>query len=315
MLVMDITTGYPLFYNFVGNMTEDGLRPFRKICPSPVDGRWFGQGAVEMFERHQQIIDLLINRRNVAQGEAGRVTFWKPELTIEGEQNKGLKLTWGKTYTPRANAKHEDILKVIYLDDNKFDKLTEEMESHLQFALNESGVQHANDANMAGMDTTKLATGIRNIEKSGQEMFGVYISELEGGISAAADAFVACLYANLEEEETFVTFNGNVPMELTIAARDVKHLRFNVQVLLSRYKEEQVIASSSQAIVVLKEYYALPPQLQQLLAQFYTDMLTAFQVKNAESFIQPQQFSVPIAGPTSTPQAPPNESNQSPPNL
>ena len=72
-----------------------------------------------------------------------------------------------------------DAIAVFYIDHNKFENLTQEIEFTMQTAMNESGVHHANDAQAAGMDSAKLATGVRNIEKSGQELFAMPISEIE----------------------------------------------------------------------------------------------------------------------------------------
>lgn len=301
MLVMDLNSGTPLTYNYTANVTPDGLRPFRTVVPSPLDGRWCGQGAIEMFERHQEVIDLLINRRSVSQGEAGRVVGWRPENTVQGENNPKLKLNWGGTYSLLPGKKWEDTLFVTYLNDNKFEDLTQEMESHIQFAFNESGVQHANDAGVAGMDSTKLATGIRNIEKSGEEMFAVYISELEPGIESVASAFVSVLYANLDDQETALYFENDTPLELTLAKRDVAHLRFNTSVLLSRYKDEQTLVASTAAEEIIVQFYSKPPELQQILLPLYEKRLTALQIKNARSYLVPQ----PIAlNPTGTAPAP-----------
>ena len=315
MIVLDLQSGYPITYDYVANVTPDGLRPFRTIVPAPLDGRWCGQGTFEMFERHQEIIDLLINRRSVSQGEAGRVVGWRPENTVQGQNNPALQLNWGGTYALLPNKKWEDTLFVTYLSDNKFQDLTQEMESFIQFAFNESGVQHANDAAVAGMETTKLATGIRNIEASGQEMYGVYISELEAGITAVANAFVTLLYSKLDDQESYLYFDGNIPRELTLASRNVRNLRFNVSVLLSRYKDEQVLASNSQATMLLDNFYAKPPGLQTVLAPMLVKQLTALQIKNAETYVVPQPEPTMPPGNSKQPQMPNNRPKLATPNL
>lgn len=316
MFVMDLQSGYPITYDYVANVdpTKTGQRPFRPVVPNPIDGRWYGIGTFEMFERHQEVIDLMINRRSVSQGEAGRVVGWRPENTAEGSIDPNLKLNWGGTYKLLPGKRWEDTLFITYLNDNKFDQLTEEMESQLQFAFNESGVQHANDANVAGMDSTKLATGIRNIEKTGQEMFGVYISELEGGINDNATAFTQTLYANMDDTESFIYFNGQIPVELTVQKRDVRNLRFNIQVLLSRYKDEQMLLSSREARLVLAEFDALPPDLQINRKPLFKQQLAALQVKNPDQYLIPRAEPV-ITGGGADPKMPPKESNVPAPNI
>jgi len=315
LLVMELTTRTPIFYNYMAAMNETGLRPVFPIVAKPVADRWYGQGTYEYFSSYQETVDLLVNRRNIAQGSSGKVVFWRPNLTEEGEANKNLRMNDLSTWTPKANAKSEDILDVIYLSDTKYDKLTEEIQFFLQLALNESGVQHANDGNAAGMSSTKLATGIRNIEKSAMEMFSGYISELEMCIGSVSNAFVSCLFKNLKDDETVQYMEGKVPAELMVAARDVKNLKFNITVLLTRYKNEQILKGTSEVIMVTEKFYSLQPLLQALMAPLYIKMLTSLQVEDSERFIVPQAFSVPISGPTVAPEGVPGESTSPIPNL
>lgn len=324
MLVMDLNSNTPIYYNYTPNVTDDGLRPFRCARAFEVENRWYGQGAVELFEEHQKAIDLMVNRRNRNQSEAGRITAWRPQNTLEGEANPQLKFNWGRTYTLKDGKTMEETFGVFYMDDNKFEKLTEEIQFYLQLAMNESGVTSANDNFVAGMDSAKLATGIRNVEKTGQELFGEPISNLETGIESAIDAFVTTATANMDEEEAFTLFEGDVPKELVLAKRDVQGLRFNVEVLLTRMRDEQVMQSSAQAEALVTKYYSLVPPLQALLQRFYIDMLKALQIPNAKQYIIPQAFSIAAPPPSGSsvpvPESngvapPPPESNVPPPNL
>jgi hypothetical protein len=308
-------TGFPVYYDYVANVTDDHKRPFHVITAKPVQNRWYGQGIIEEFETHQTAIDLMYNRRNFNQSAAGRVTFFNPSATVEGDMDPNLKLNWGKTYRLKPNMLVDDVLKVVYLDDNKFEALTAEIEFIMQIAMNESGVQHANDAQAAGFDSAKLATGVRNIEKSGQEMFALPISEIESCLTPLCDAFTTTLYANLKDEETFVYLEDEVPQELTVAARDVAGLRFNVQVLLTRFRDEQVLQGTSQAAVLIREYYGYPPELQVIMAPLYRDMLKSLQIQKADNYIQPGVAMTAPMGPTGTPQAPGSASKTPPPNL
>ena len=316
MLVMDLNTLTPIFYDYVANVTDTGLRPFSVERIMPVNNRWYGQGAIEAFESYQTTVDLLVNRRNVSQSEAGTVKFWNPGATLQGEKNPHLVLNGGNTYTLRENKKAEDALEVVPLSDIKFDRLTEEIQFFLQLAMNESGVQHANDNYVAGMDSAKLATGIRNIEKSGMELFGVYISDLETGLNHLANAFVTCLHKNLDDEETFIFFEGDVPVELTIKKRDVKNFALNVRVTLSRYKAEQSLVSAGEAITIVRDFISLPPQAQLDMAPLYIAQLEALQVRNPERYIKPLAYSVPLTGtPGAAPQPADAQPLAPPPNL
>jgi hypothetical protein len=319
LLVVDRRNAAPIFYDYTANVTTDGERPFDVVRPAVIDGRWHGMGCFEMFESSQEIIDLLINRWNLSQSAAGRVDFWSPQNTVEGDRDTNLPLNWGKTYTPKAGKTAADCLETVYLRDIKFEALQSMFEFFLQMVMNESGVQHANDANMVGLDSAKLATGIRNIEKSGQEMFALYLSHLEPGLTSIARRAMAFLFQHFNEAEVFTFFEGEVSQIIEIRPEDVQDLPLDIQLLLTRYRGEQVLASSGQAANLVVQFYSYPPHVQERVAPMYRDMLKVLGIPNADEIIIPTPMPlgappgpIPEANPAAT--APPNP-EQSPANL
>lgn len=297
LLVVDRKNRVPLFYDYVANVTPDGLRPFDVVRVNEVDGRWYGAGCIEMFEPSQQIVDLMVNRWNLSQSQAGRVDFWRPDLTVEGDSDPNLKLNWGSTYTLKPGATAEDALFSVYLNDAKFEHLQAMFEFFMQAAMNESGVQHANDAGIVGMDTTKLATGIRNIEKSGQELFAPFLSDLEPGLEAILHRFFAVLFANLNRAEVFTYFEGDTRGVDRIAPDQVQNLRLDISLLLTRYKGEQQFAQMVEMAGIVERFYALAPIVQVRVAPFYRLMLKALDQKiDADEIISPLPLMTPPTG-------------------
>lgn len=286
MMALDLRTGTPIYYNYLGNVTLNGERPFSVVTPNQVPGRWYGVGAVELFENLQNIIDLLTNRRNYAQSAAGRVTFWEPSATVEGDSDPNLKLNGGKTYRLKPGKTIEEAVKVFYLDDNKHETLTQDIEFFLQLALNESGMQHANDSGMAGMESTKLATGIRNVEKSGQELFGAFLSELEPGIEHALKLFVYQFVESMDETESAMVKEGEIPQELLLAKADVNQLDWNVQVLMTRFREEQILASSQGVLGLIGQFLAYGPNTRMSVLSEFSRQLKALGVQNPQVMLQ-----------------------------
>lgn len=294
MLVVDRENRVPVFYDYVPNVTIDGLRPFEVVRINEVDGRWYGEGVMEMFESTQNIVDLLVNRWNHSQSRAGRVDFWRPDLTLEGRSNPNLIMNYGNSYTLAPNAKPEEALSSVYLEDTKFEALERMFEFFMQTAMNESGVQHANDGQTAGLDTQKLATGIRNIEKAGQEMFAPFISDLEPSLEAILKRELLVLFANLDRVEIFNyldadTATGKQIKQIDqITPEEVRNLTLNVNLLLTRYKGEQQLVQGEQASAIVERFYSLPVQIQPFVAQFYKNQLKAIDPKiDIETLIQP----------------------------
>jgi hypothetical protein len=293
MLVLDRKSQMPIFYDYEANVTPDGTRPFDVVRVNAVDGRWFGMGAMEMFETSQEQVDLQLNRINFSQSRAGRVDFWNPSCVLEGDTTPNLQLNWGGTYTLKPGKKMEDALQVMTLPDTKHEIVQNILEFFQQLMMNESGIANANDGRSAGLDSQELATGVRNIEKSGQEMFALYLSNLEPGLTAIVERNLKLIFANLQQDEVYTFFEGDMHKVATLPAGDVKELEIDVQMLLTRYKGEQVLASSMQAANLTVQFYQLTPDIQQKVAPLYRDALKALQVNFADEVIIPNPMPPP----------------------
>jgi hypothetical protein len=303
MLVVDRNSKTPIFYDYEANVTPDGLRSFDAIRVNEIPGRWYGMGAMEMFETTQRFVDLTANRWNLSQSRAARVDFWKPQNTIEGRLNPHLGLNWGGTYTPLGDKTAKDCLESVYLEDNKGMDLKLMIEFFSQLAMNESGVQHANDAQAAGFDSAKLATGIRNIEKSGQEMFSLYLGHLEPGITGTLTRHVKLLMVNLDQMEVYHYFEDDENGEgaaglVAIEPGEIANMELDVRILLTRYRGEQTLESSMSAVGLINQYYAQPFPIQQRTVLMFRDMLKALQIPYSDRVIQPLALMPP--GPAGT---------------
>jgi len=312
-LVADVRTRKPLFYDYEANMTPDGLRPYDVIRVNPVDGRWYGQGAMEMFETYQEVIDLLLNRWNMSQTEAGRITAVQPDCFYEGDSDPtNFKLNRGDTITLKKGKRLVDAVETMALVDVKFDHLKEQMEFFLQMSMNESGVQHANDAQMVGLDQAKLATGIRNIEKSGMEIFSIFLSSLEPGFKTCMRKFLKLLFARMDAAETFKYFEGKVGIELTLSPEEIGDIDMDVNLEMTRYRSEQQLQSNVQAAQLVTQFYAMMPEIQERVAPLYVQMLKALQIQDADKIIIPmvpmmaEEIAPSSQGPMPSPSPAPN---------
>lgn len=293
MLVLDRKTRVPIFYDYEANVTADGLRPFSCVRVNEVPGRWYGMGAMEMFQTSQEVVDLWMNRKSFASSASGRVTFWNPEMTVEGRATKHLLVNGGETYTLTSGSKAEEALAVVYLEDNKAEDLQAMIEFFMQLMMNESGIANANDGNVAGMDSTKLATGIRNIEKSGQELFGLYLGHLEPGISESLEKMVKILMANMDQMEVYRYFEAgekggeDVTQMQQIDPGDIMNLELNTRILLTRRRGEQILESSVRIIELVEKFDAFSYERQVTVAPTFITMAKTLQASDADTLFTP----------------------------
>ncbi len=291
-LLLDMDTKRPILYDYTANMYENQKRPFTVVRAIPVDGRWTGISAVEIIWQMQKLIDLNMNRWDFSNSQSGSVTFWNPELVEESAGNKNLKLNNGRTYRKRdPKTKATDIIERVPLNEYKGAQMQDVLQWFTQMVTNLGGVANVNDANMAGLDSTKLATGIRNMDASGQEQFAPFLSALTPGLTETAEACLILSIQSADDEETYEVLGEAGAVALgTIQKRDLKRLRWALEMELTRYKSEQEAKQAQFARPVAVEYYKLPPILQTRLISLYQQELKAYGVRNVDSIIvQPTQ--------------------------
>lgn len=336
ILVIDTRTRTPIFYDYTANTTGDGMRPFTVIRPVKVPGRWYGCGAMELMNPSQEILDLWFNRKNLSVSGSGRVDFWNKDLTKEGAANPHLRMNWGGTYTPKDTSTTADqILSSVYLTDTIGDKLMEMMEFTIQIMQNGSGVTSANDAQAANMDTSATATGVRHLEKSGQELFARFIGPLDSGVTEVLKKMVKIMFVNLDPKEIYRYFEeGEAVMDpvtgivdvgegggqlVEIDPTDIANLEMDVKVILGKHRGEQILESSSRIVELVEKFYAFSPQIQMTVAPTFVEMGKALMATDAKKLFTP--MSQPV-GPTGQPldaagmaNAAPKNPRQSEPNL
>ena len=313
ILVLMTEDGYPIAYDYVANFTPDARRPYRRLRINPVSGRIHGQGNVELFEALQTDADLVLNRWNFSQSKSGRVTLWRPQNTVEGDGNPNLVLNDGGTYTPKPGMEDKDILSYIVLPEVKGVELQKMLEFLMQIALNMSGVTNVNDAGMVGMDTAKLATGVRNLERSGNELFGKFIADLTPDVRDLVRSLALLAVSHLDGPRAFKFFNGEVTQLAEITPKDVMDLTLDVNLELTKYRGEQEAMQTQSAMAAATQFYMLPVPVQMRLANLTRQQLKAYQIKDVEEIIVPftaeeQMMMMPPAPATPSAGAPAAES-------
>jgi len=287
-LIADRKSQAPVFYDHVANMTTDGLRPIEIVRINPVEGRWYGLGIIELFESYQTITDLLVNRWNFSQSRAGRVDFWRPTDTQEGDRDPNLLMNYGGTYTAKPGVDPEKILHSVYLTDIKFDQIHEMIQFFMQLAMNESGVTNANDDQAAGMQSAKLATGIIEVQQSGDELFKPIIQDLRGPLQRVLNRAIDVTLANMNPQEVYTYLEGDTLGIDTLTPDDVRGLKFKTKISLTSMANNQQLQMSAQAAALVEKFYMLTPEVQAKVAPFYRQQLRVLDPKcDADTAIQP----------------------------
>jgi len=286
LLIVDRRRRAPVFYEYTGNVTLRGLRPFEVVSPMTVDGRWWGMGAMEYFDPEQEFIDLQINRKNFRDGGSGRITFWAPWATMEGQRDRRLKCNNGQTYTLREGYKAEQALTYITLPDDTSD-LKEMIDLFAQFMQVKSGVLTGADRSIAGLPSSETLGEEQMISESGDELFGMFLIRLHRGLSRALAAVVDVAFAQLNQKKVFTFFNGQGLDVLELTPDDVRDLGMNVRFSITRTRDRQILQSGNVADAVIDGFYNRPLPLQERTAIYAQSRLKALKVPQPDTIIMP----------------------------
>lgn len=301
MLIADRNTQTPIFYDHVANVTTDGLRPVEIVRINPCEGRWYGLGIMELFSSYQDFLDLAYNRWNFSQSRAGRVDFWNPTNTLEGERDPNLKMNWGSSYSLRAGMKAEDTLKPIYLTDIKFADIKAMIDQFMQLLYNESGVLTANDGEAAGLASADLATGVIEAQQSGDELFKPIIQDLKGPLERILNREIDVTLANMNPVECYSYLQGNTLGVDKITPEEVRGLKMKVEITLTIQKDQQKIQVSAAAAALVEKFYMLSPAVQAKVVTFYRSQLRSLDPScDVMTVISPMPPLEPSPEPTKT---------------
>lgn len=297
---MDLTTWTPITYDYVSNWTPDGERPFHVVRVNPVEGRWYGRSQIELFWQLQHFLDFQVNKLIALIKKCDTTTMFDRERTVEGKADPGYP-SIGVTLTPIKGAVNlQELLQKVDFYNPGIQPLVANIELIQQHMMNLSGVANANDMNSAGLDTAKLATGVRNVERAGQELFSPLLGHLEPGLQSASRAGLLITIAHMDEVEAYEYLEGNVSKIGEIRKNDIAHLDLDVKLELTRYRGEQVLVQSEQASALIEKFYGLPLEVQKVVFPFYRRMLKAMEVQDADEIIQPGIWSA-MDGPSRMP--------------
>lgn len=301
VVLIDLDNRVPIYYDYLANVAPECKRPFHVVRINPVPNRWHGSGNMETYWPLQEMIDLLANRWSEALSSSNRVDFWNPSAVYEGDEDPNLELAGGEAYTLKPGRHVEDALQVVYLNDIKSEKIHEQIQFLQQILTNMSGVANANDSRSAGLDTAQLATGINNIQASGEELFSPWLSHLSVGHKRAGRAAVLIEVEQMGDEETFHFFEGTQRKMAKVSRSELRFLHLDLRIEMTRFRTEKELIQSEKAYAVMYRFYGLPLELQAIWAAQSRRTLSNLETIAPEEIIREGYYSLLSIGMPPTP--------------
>ena len=264
ILVLDVKNKRALYYNYLDQVFPSGRRPFEVTTLGRVANRWYGSGLFEQYDRQETFIDTQLNRANYRNSAAGRVDGYDPEGTEETAAGEAMGFGMGYPYKLKPGKKLADVFQSVTMPPMT-DEILDMMEKMIQSVQVEGGNIGAADGSTSGLNVSKTAYGVRNIEQNKDSLQGFYEDEMQVGVLKVMNAAVNCVFAHMDDVEQFSYTEKDKQILRTIKKSDVKGLKYKVSLSLLQKNTAQNLQNITTAVALGKDYLALPTNLQKAL--------------------------------------------------
>jgi len=296
VFVLNLRTERALYYDYAGNLSSTGQRPFACTAINRVEDRWYGCGLFEEYAPQEHFIDLQYNRENYRESRSGRMDFQDPEATEEG--SLGLPLQFGnpRPYTLRTGKKAEDAYSFVVAPPAS-EHLVKLREQQVQSVQLESGIVSAGEGGMSGLNVSRTKYGIVNIERNADILKAFHLSELKRGVRDVVQLNIDVVFEHMADVEKFGYDEGTERVITSIRKEDIGNMRFKVRMALFQVEREDNLQRVATAIQLGRDYAALPWMMQRTLRPLYIQQARILRVQNPELIFADPGAEPPQQGP------------------
>lgn len=299
-----------IWMDYLGNHMKK--RPF-EVIPGveKVPNRWYGVGVFEMMEHKQLYIDTQFNRVNYKSSKSSGARFRNKNAVEEWKAGDEVEIGGDNIYNiidPRFDSKNPPLFQVNLSEIDPF--AMELIKLMLQAGSTEMGIVGPNDGDIAGLDTTKLATGIKSLERTGNVLMKFTEQAHGKAIESILDQAVDIIIEHMDDDE--VIFREDTQELVALNREEVRRLGKDVRLLLTRSRSTETLETCTAVTKICREYYeSLNTFERYKLRDVYIRQLKALEEPDAEKKLEevtPQQLQAWVAQQNQPPVEPPKTS-------
>lgn len=286
--LVEIQTQTVIACDYWANVVPECKNPIIANVPCPVPGRWYGRGYQEIYENQTEFLDrnfnAIIYRNKI---HANPPTFLKTGAFKDEASAKNFTIAPGKIHLLKNDVLDgKDVISFVAIPD--LDSRTWTMlELVMQMAQVRSGVTGAAQGAVTNLPSNGTATGVQSIMLSGSTLHKNPIECCKDGQEEVLALAAMVLYANQDRDETFVYTEGDATELITLNHRNVKDLKLNVRLLLTRLHEREALESAKAAIEAVMEYInGVPEGEKDQLRPLFIQALKALRITGADAILR-----------------------------
>ncbi|MEI6870888.1 MAG: hypothetical protein WCL08_01265, partial [Verrucomicrobiota bacterium] len=252
-VLWDVDGQYPIYYDFLTEVSPTEKRPFEVMRIIKVKDRWSGIGFYELLSNEHPFIDRQLNRIDARESSSGRMT-WMREGAIQ-EVQRGIAFevpslrVWTIDKSVEKVSEAFGFVALPAMDENIFKLL----QIAMQAAQLMTGTMTPGDAEASNLDATKTATGINALSAESELMSGDTTQDLMRGIEASLRQAVIVIFHNYDEQEGNLLLGAETGelLKKWLADNKPENLLYHVRLLMTKSRSKTQMASNQQAINVI----------------------------------------------------------------
>lgn len=282
MLVIDMENERAIFYDYMRNHMKK--RPF-EVIPGlrRKSNSWSGVGVYTETLDANTFIDLTLNRVNKKDSQTGSATFIQAKSTDEWVAEAPLIIGGPEYYHLRPGFNDGDnkpCFRIPLIDVSEYsmmlsDKSVQDLE--LMF-----GVSTAASASASSLDRSRTATGNAILEKEGDLIVS---KAMKVQVEAIVEFLKQCVDIVLEHMDPTELILTKEAQLIQLNREEIRGIDTEVQLILTKSRSAEGLATSQQATTLVLAYMDLPPPKQKVVRDFFVQQLRALQVADADEKI------------------------------
>lgn len=283
-----------LFYVEYGcNILPAGTSVYTVVAAYSLPGRWPGRGWWKLYDDVQRNADRIFNAILHRNEMNSNPMTGIHEDAIEEDVNDVVFRPGGRVtlQTGKTMKDFVDIMVMPNADAGSWQLL----EFFMKLNQLETGVTSSAQGGLGDMPATSTATGIQSVLASGSTLHKRPARCIRDGLADALWKLLTLLYSNQDADETFNYGEGENAAVATLTREDVKNLRLNVRLTMTRFRQREVIEHSQQAIQVHTQYLALPESEKAGARPLYVELLRNLDIPGSDKIIrEPVELPPPV---------------------
>jgi len=165
----------------------------------------------------------------------------------------------------------------------------------MQMIQLDSGVTNANQGDVSDLPSNSTATGINSMLESSSVLHQFILEEIRDGLTKQLSFAIGLIYLRQDENETFEYLEGDGAEGVMALsdARQLRHLPMNVEIMLTRSKQQEQREAALAGIPMGVQWGQLTPPDQARMRDAFIQLFRALNFDNPERFFPQPDLTLP----------------------